>query len=332
MEIKDISQKISDGIEKAVSIVVKNKEEYYKYNPSPSKEDVAKIIWNCSNKNASISGGMNLIPGTFGMAASIPEILLVISNQFGMIYDIAKAYGKKEISKELLLGLFMYSVGNVAGNILIIQSQKIIVKKAGASVLQKIISMLGGKITQKLASSMAAKWIPVAGAVAMAAWSRYTTNELGKKAISIFEKYDIEVQAVEEMPYKEVNVGRSNQEDKVKYNLIAKIKIMTFINLIKIRGVIQETQTNMLKRFIDKFDLDDSEKIGLLARLNDKNPISIDYSPIKDNSQEILFLLIDLIAMANCDNNIHPSEKLFIKEVAKILEYDLDDLELLYEK
>ena len=61
-------------------------------------------------------------------------------------------------------------------------------KRVGQRAIQTIISILGGKITQQLAKSMAAKWIPVAGAVAMAAWSRYTTNKIGEKAIEIFFK------------------------------------------------------------------------------------------------------------------------------------------------
>lgn len=49
-------------------------------------------------------------------------------------------------------------------------------------VLQKIIAMLGGTVTLRLLKSMVAKWFPGVGVAAMAAWSKYATNMIGKKA------------------------------------------------------------------------------------------------------------------------------------------------------
>ncbi len=60
------------------------------------------------------------------------------------------------------------------------------VKRVGAQALQKIIVILGGKITQQAAKSMAAKWLPIAGATAMAACSKYSTKKIGTKAVVKF--------------------------------------------------------------------------------------------------------------------------------------------------
>ncbi len=45
---------------------------------------------------------------------------------------------------------------------------------------------------------------------------------------------------------------------------------------------------------MDKFELDSNDKIELISEINSKNKINIDYSILKGNSQEILYLLIDL--------------------------------------
>ncbi len=52
------------------------------------------------------------------MAASVPEIILIIRNQLTMVYDIAKANGHNEITKELMLGVFINAMGNATGNLL----------------------------------------------------------------------------------------------------------------------------------------------------------------------------------------------------------------------
>ncbi len=67
-----------------------------------------------------------------------------------------------------MLEVLIRAMGNVSGNLLIVHGQRIVVKRVGAQALQKIIVILGGKITQQAAKSMAAKWIPFAGAAAMA--------------------------------------------------------------------------------------------------------------------------------------------------------------------
>lgn len=118
---ENIEKKITEGIEKAVGMVIDEREKHYASNPSPTKEVIEKMITNYSNTNAVISGGTGLIPGPLGMAASVPEIILVIRNQLTMVYDIAKANGHKQITRELMLGVFISAMGNATGNLLIIQ-------------------------------------------------------------------------------------------------------------------------------------------------------------------------------------------------------------------
>ena len=182
-----IENKISNGINSALESVVSSREEYYSKNPLPSIGDVKGIIYKCSYTNATISGGAGLIPGPWGMAAAVPEIIAIVRNQMAMVADIAKAHGKTA-SNELILDILFGASGNVATGLVVVHGQKILVKRAGARVIQKIVAMLGGKITQQLAKSMVAKWLPIVGAAAMATWSKISTDKIGKKADFIFSK------------------------------------------------------------------------------------------------------------------------------------------------
>lgn len=131
------------------------------------------------------------------MVATIPEIMIVISNQIEMIYDIAVANGhQQKITPELIVGVMVSSFGLAAGSLLFIHGGRIVVKRASAQILQRIVIMLGGRITQQVVARSAAKFVPVVGALTMAIWTKYTTEKIGEKAIEIFSK-DITLEVVE---------------------------------------------------------------------------------------------------------------------------------------
>lgn len=325
---ENIEKKITEGIEKAVGMVIDEREKYYTNNSAPTKDMIQKMVSNYSNTNAVISGGTGLIPGPLGMAATVPEIILIIRNQLTMVYDIAKANGHTEITRELMLGVFISAMGNATGNLLIIQGQRIVVKRVGMQAMQKIIAILGGKITQQAAKSMAAKWIPLAGAAAMAAWSKYSTNKIGTKAVEIFSKEIV----MEDNEIKEIDLPFSTVvETNCDEFAMEKLKIRIIINLIKIDGKIDDREIELLEELMDKFQLESNDKLELISEINSRNKISIDYNLLKGNSEEILYLLIDLVAIAKADGEVHITEKLFIKEVAKSLDFDQSDLNLLFE-
>lgn len=321
-----IKNKISEGISSAVNKVSEERENYYNKNNVPTIDSIDNIISDYGNKNALISGGASMIPGPLGMAAAIPEIIAVINNQLKMIYDIAKANGQNEINKELLISVFLSAMGNASGNLLIVHGQKIMAKRVGARALQTLIKLLGGKITQQLAKSMAAKWIPIAGAIAMAAWSKYTTNKIGQKAKEVFSK---------EIVFENSEINESNiidiVDEKINLKSIQKTKIQILINLIKIDNNIDSSEIKFIEDFMDKIELDIDDKMDLIQQLNSQNKISVDYNILKNNNEEILYLLIDLVSLAKIDNEFHITEKLFIKEIAKILEFNQEELQLLME-
>lgn len=161
-------------------------------NNLPQLDSVSGLISSYTRNNAAISGGASLIPGPWGMAAVIPELTLVIRNQIQMVYDIGVANGKQaQLTKELLIGIFLTAMGSSAGSLLTIHGGKILVRRASLQVIQKIIAMLGGRVTQQVIKSTVSKWLPFVGAAAMATWTGYMTKNIGEKANELF-KLEIE--------------------------------------------------------------------------------------------------------------------------------------------
>lgn len=185
---------LHSALNSAFDYVIENRSDYYRENPSnlPQLNSVSGLISSYTRNNAAISGGASLIPGPWGMAAVIPELTLVIRNQIQMVYDIGVANGKQaQLTKELLIGIFLTAMGSSAGSLLTIHGGKILVRRASLQVIQKIIAMLGGRVTQQAIKSSVSKWLPVVGAGAMAAWTGYMTKNIGEKANELF-KLEIE--------------------------------------------------------------------------------------------------------------------------------------------
>ncbi len=182
-------KKITENLEGAFDYIIESRKEYFDKNPDkvPQLDNISRIISSCTRNNAAISGGASLVPGPWGMAVIVPELTVVLRNQIRMIYDIGVAHGKKEqITKELLMGIFITALGSSAGSLLVIQGQKILVRRASLRVIQKIIAMLGGRITQQALKSAVSKWVPLGGAAAMAIWTGYMTKKIGEQADRLF--------------------------------------------------------------------------------------------------------------------------------------------------
>ena len=185
---------LHSAINSAFDYVIENRSDYYRKNPSnlPQLDSVSGLISSYTRNNAAISGGASLIPGPWGMASVIPELTLVIRNQIQMVYDIGVANGKQaQLTKELLIGIFLTAMGSSAGSLLTIHGGKILVRRASLQVIQKIIAMLGGRVTQQVIKSTVSKWLPFVGAAAMATWTGYMTKNIGEKANELF-KLEIE--------------------------------------------------------------------------------------------------------------------------------------------
>lgn len=185
-----MQDEVSEKLQGTFDSVIQSKNKHYQENPQdiPGEQMIDYLIKSVSLKNAAISGAASLIPGPWGMLAVVPELVLVIKNQIELIYDIGAAYGKRDVmTKELVLGIFISTMGSSAGSLFVLHGGKYFVKRASLQVFQRLIAILGGRVTQQAIKSAISKWLPGIGAAAMAAWTNYLTRQIGKKAKEILQ-------------------------------------------------------------------------------------------------------------------------------------------------
>lgn len=334
-EVSDTLQsKLAEKMMGVFELVVSDRSSHFAKYPDkiPDKKSVPSIINSYSVTNTAISGGASLVPGPWGMVAVIPEIATVIRNQLAMIYDVGMAYGKsKVLNKELLAGILITAMGSSAGSLLVMQGSKVLVKRVALRAFQQIIAMLAGKITQQALKSAISKWLPGVGAAAMAVWSNYLTRQVGKKAIEIFEKEIVlSEEVIEEVPLEteSVSVSAATISRASTPSISPDMpKVQTLLNLMRVDGTIKAEEREYIETIIGNADLTESEKADLTQAIDKSGKFVVDYSAFASSPDDAIGLLVDMVTLAKRDGTFHITEKMFVKQVGKLIGFSDNDID-----
>jgi len=332
--VNTLQNKLEEKLMGVFELVISDRSGHFAKHPDeiPDKKSIQPIINAYSKNNAAISLGASLVPGPWGMVAVIPEIASVLRNQLAMIYDIGMAYGKsKVLNKELLAGVLLTAMGSGAGSLLVMHGSKVLVKRVALGVFQKVIRILGGNALQQALKSTISKWLPGVGAAAIAVWSHYSTRQVGKKAIEIFEK-DIEIseEVIEEMAFETESVADTTATISCEFTPSISSdmpKVQVLINLIKVDGIISAEEREYVKTIIDNADLTDSEKVDLTQTIDKSEKFVVDYSAFANSPDNAIGLLVDMVTLAKRDGTFHITEKIFIKQIGKLLGFSDNDID-----
>jgi uncharacterized tellurite resistance protein B-like protein len=320
-DTKAASAEIEDGLtSKLVSVFdsgVHARKKYYDDNPNklPSAADIDSIISACANTNALISGGFSLIPGPLGLIAVIPEIVLVIKNQVAMVYDIAAASGKRDVlTRELVLGVALSASGVSVIGLLTMHGSKVLVRRSSLRLFQSLVKAFAGKVTQQFLKSSIAKWLPLIGAAAIAAWTRYTTAELGFKAKDLFSR-EIEFEPDTDTP--DGPVGPTTDSGVVSESPVAMLaKLLLLDDLMRCDGHEAPQERAYISDLLATSNLGQAERMEFIRRLPEPFPRVIDLTPFKSDEDERLGLLIDMVALSKRDNVVRQQELEFGRKTA----------------
>lgn len=318
---------LAEKLMEAFDFVVADRSNYYENNPGkiPDANAVDAIVSSYSTKNMAISGGVSLIPGPWGMAAAIPEVALVIRNQLAMIYDIGMAYGRGQVlNKELLAGIFLSATGAGASALLVIKGGQVLVKRATLRFLQRIIMMLAGDVTQQMLKSMISKWVPIGGALFMAAWSNYTTRKIGRKAVEVLEH---PIQVADEVIDDVSTVDEPSETlTALEPSEYAILEIKALIGLLKADRKIKPQECGYIETLIEHVGIPADTKTELAKLMDSKGKVPVDFGIFAKDPDQSTGLLMDLIALAKRDGEFHVAEKIYIRKAAKLMGLSDDDV------
>ncbi len=105
------------------------------------------------------------------------------------------------------------------------------------------------------------------------------------------------------------------------------LRIKILVNLIKVDGVIEEKEKEFLKNIIQAISLSKDEITQIREGLKSKAKLPVDFQVLAAEPDEAIGLMVDLIAVAKRDGEFHITEKMYIKQVGKALNFEASDID-----
>ena len=148
------------------------------------------IIRGAALKAAGASGTLALPPGPWGMLTVLPDLVAIWKLQAQMVADIAGTYGQTALlsQEQMLYCLFQQTASQAVRDLVVRLGDRLAIRRVPQRVLRRALRQIGLKIAQRLAGRTASRWLPVVGALGVAAYAYRDTRRVGHTAIELFSR------------------------------------------------------------------------------------------------------------------------------------------------
>ena len=153
-----------------------------------------KLISEASFKAAAISGALALPSGPLGWLTILPDLAAIWRLQAQMVADIGGAFGKKgKLTEEsMIYCLFRHATAQVVRDLVTRMGERVVVQRGSLRVAETVLESIGIKLVHRVARGGLWRLLPAIGALAVAGYAYYDTDQVGQTAIEFFSK-DIEL-------------------------------------------------------------------------------------------------------------------------------------------
>lgn len=267
------------------------------------------------------------LPGFVGMVTLVPEIVGNVKNQLRMVYDLGVANGyPPNTHKDIIIYVFLDSLGKKLTGFGVIKGDQIMVSLNSNSTLQSIIKIIAGYVVSQLVRSLVCKWLPGIGSAAMMAWAHHSIMKISSNATGLFnhdivldEQAETSPQAIDLAVLEEQSI--QDEDDDADF-----IKFLTLVDLMRQDGKIQPKEKGLFLEMLQNSDFEDDEKEELYNMLDSEEEIDPDLNFFKENPDDALGLIFDLVALAKVDENLHTKEVGYLFEVADEIAFPREQL------
>jgi hypothetical protein len=141
-------------------------------------------------KAATISGSLALPPGPLGLVTVLPDLYAVWRVQAQLVSDIAAVYGQTAfLSQESMAWcLFRHAAAQAVRDVVTRVGERAVVNSLSLRAMETVLAKVGVTTTQRVLQKGVARFIPVVGALGVAAYAYYDTGQVGHAAIDLFGK------------------------------------------------------------------------------------------------------------------------------------------------
>jgi hypothetical protein len=177
--------RVVDALENVVSGVPASRQIAVE-SPAHAARGLAR---KAGRRAAALSGALALPPGALGMITVLPDLVAIWRIQAQLVSDIAGLYGRDmQLTRtHMVYCLFRHAATQFTRDVVVRTGERLMVRQLSGGALKSVLSGIGMTITQRVAGTTASRWIPVAGAAAVAAYAYYDTLQVAKTAVALLE-------------------------------------------------------------------------------------------------------------------------------------------------
>jgi hypothetical protein len=153
-----------------------------------------EIVEKASLRAAAISGSLALPSGPLAWLTIIPDLAAIWRLQAQMVADIGAVFGKrgKLTEESLMYCLFRHAAAQVVRDLVSRMGERVVVQRVSWRVAEDVLQNIGVKLVHRVARGGLWRLLPLFGALAVAGYAYYDTEQVGTTAIDFFSR-DIEL-------------------------------------------------------------------------------------------------------------------------------------------
>jgi hypothetical protein len=152
-----------------------------------------KLIAEASFRAAAISGALALPTGPLGWLTVLPDLAAIWRLQAQLVADIGAVFGKrgKLTEESMIYCLFRHAAAQAVRDLVTRMGERVIVQPVSLRVAENVMGRIGIKLVHRVARGGLWRLLPAVGALAVAGYAYYDTDQVGQTAVEFFSK-DIE--------------------------------------------------------------------------------------------------------------------------------------------
>ena len=153
----------------------------------------AELARAAAQQAAIVSGSLALPPGPLGMLTVLPDIYAIWRIQRQMVADIFGLYGRSaELTRaHMLYCLFRHAASQVLRDVAVRAGQRLVLESLSSGALHGVLHGVGVAVSRRLAGTAATRWVPLAGAAAVASYAYWDTLQVAKTARKLLAAPDM---------------------------------------------------------------------------------------------------------------------------------------------
>lgn len=269
------------------------------------------------------------IPIFSKVANVVPDVLEGVRQQIRLAYSLSREHGYQgKVSPELLLYVMVESFGKKKFKSALgqIEQSRVKISEGNPQAIQQALLHMGGTIAGRLVKSVVAKWVPVLGTAVSVIWDQLMVSRIEKTTAKLFTNRKVEFTDQVAAGNNTDVVVEEDEEQEID-------KLYTIVQLMQADKAVSPEERKLFEQMLENADIEKDEKKSVLEELDDfvEDPEDTDLSFYKNNEEEALLLLTDLIAMAQVDQRMSAAETFFISRIAQQINFPLDEVQTMIE-